>query len=81
MNFSNVTIDLGNGQVLLSEQVSKEDMIKDEVERHHRMTSKSMSPRQCISAWHDKEHQALLAFTLLLGIVFEGTNSLDQSYE
>jgi hypothetical protein len=50
MNFSNVTIDLGNGQVLLSEQVSKEDMIKDEVERHHRMTSKSMSPRQCISA-------------------------------
>jgi hypothetical protein len=52
-------------------------MMKDEVERHHRMISKAMSPWQGISAWHDKEHQALLAFTLLLGIVFEeATNSL-----
>jgi hypothetical protein len=41
----NVTVDLGNGQVLLSKQVSKEDIMKDEVDRHHNMISTSMGPR------------------------------------
>lgn len=33
----NVTVDLANGQVLLGKQVSKEDIMKDEVDRHHDM--------------------------------------------
>jgi hypothetical protein len=50
MNFSNVTVALGNGQVLLSKQVSKEDMMKDEVERDHRMIFKAMgSSTRCFS--------------------------------
>jgi hypothetical protein len=36
LSVSRITVDLGIGQVLLSEQVSKEDMIKDEVKRHLR---------------------------------------------
>jgi hypothetical protein len=43
--YYNVTVDLGNGQVLLSKQVSKEDIMKDEVDRHHGMISTSMSRR------------------------------------
>ena len=39
MNFSKVIVDPGNGQVLLSEQASKEDMMKYEMERHHKMMS------------------------------------------
>jgi hypothetical protein len=39
MNFSKVIADLGNGQVLLSKQVSKADMMKDAMERHHKMIS------------------------------------------
>src|SRR5919109_5283810 len=35
MNFSKVIVDPGNGQVLLSRQVSKADMMKDAMERHH----------------------------------------------
>ena len=46
MNFSKVIVDPGNGQVLLNELVSKADMMKDEMERHHRMMSMMMGPQQ-----------------------------------
>jgi plastocyanin len=46
MNFSKVIVDPGNGQVLLNELVSKEDIMKDEMERHHRMMSMMMGPQQ-----------------------------------
>jgi len=46
MNFSKVIVDPGNGQVLLSKQVSKADMMKDEMERHHKMMSMMMGGPQ-----------------------------------
>src|SRR5215217_5909713 len=46
MNFSKVIVDPGNGQVLLNELASKADMMKDEMERHHRMMSMMMGPQQ-----------------------------------
>src|SRR5919108_4953940 len=46
MNFSKVIVDPGNGQVLLSKQVSKADMMKDEMERHHKMMSTMMGGPQ-----------------------------------
>ena len=46
MNFSKVIVDPGNGQVLLSEQASKEDMMKYEMERHHKMMSMMMGGTQ-----------------------------------
>ena len=46
MNFSKVIVDPGNGQVLLSEQASKADMMKYEMERHHKMMSMMMGGPQ-----------------------------------
>jgi plastocyanin len=47
MNFSKVIVDPGNGHMLFSKQLSKEDMMKDEMERHHKMMSMMMvGPQQ-----------------------------------
>jgi plastocyanin len=46
MNFSKVIVDPGNGHLLFSKQLSKEDMMKDEMERHHKMMSMMMGPQQ-----------------------------------
>jgi plastocyanin len=45
-NFSKVIVDPGNGHLLFSKQLSKEDMMKDEMERHHKMVSMMMGPQQ-----------------------------------
>jgi plastocyanin len=42
MNFSKAIVDPGNGHLLFSKQLSKEDMMKDEMERHHKMMSMMM---------------------------------------
>ncbi|MFZ0648345.1 MAG: hypothetical protein WAM27_09005, partial [Nitrososphaeraceae archaeon] len=46
MNFSKVIVDPGNGHLLFSKQLSKEDMMKDEMERHHKTMSMMMEPQQ-----------------------------------
>jgi hypothetical protein len=44
MNFSKVIVDPGNGHMLFSKQLPKKDMMKDEMERHHKMMSLMMGP-------------------------------------
>ena len=57
MNFSKVIVDPGNGQVLLSKQVSKADMMKDEMERHHKMMSMMMGgPQQNMGMMMGPQH-------------------------
>jgi plastocyanin len=46
MNFSKVIVDPGNGHMLFSKQLTNEDMIKDEMERHHKMMSMMMGGPQ-----------------------------------
>jgi hypothetical protein len=46
MNFSKVIVDPGNGHLLFSKQLSKEDMMKDGMERHHKMMSMMMGGPQ-----------------------------------
>jgi plastocyanin len=46
MNFSRVIVDPGNGHMLLSKQLSKEDMMKDKMERHRKMMSMMMGGPQ-----------------------------------
>jgi hypothetical protein len=46
MNFSKVIVDPGNGQVLLNERVSNADMMKDEMQRYHKMMSMMMGGPQ-----------------------------------
>ena len=46
MNFSKVIVDPGNGHMLFSKQLSREDMMKDEMERHHKMMSMMMGGPQ-----------------------------------
>jgi plastocyanin len=47
MNFSKVIVDPGNGHMLFVKQLSKDDMIKDEMDRNHEMTSMVMrGPQQ-----------------------------------
>jgi hypothetical protein len=44
MNFSKVIVDPGNGHMLFIKQLSKEDMMKDKMERRHKMMSMMMGP-------------------------------------
>ena len=47
LNFSKVLVDPGNGKVLFNKQLSREDMMKDEMERHQKvMASMMMGGRQ-----------------------------------
>ncbi|HEU4447322.1 MAG TPA: hypothetical protein VFR94_21790, partial [Nitrososphaeraceae archaeon] len=46
MNFSKVIVDPGNGHLLFGKQLSKEDMMKEEMGRHHKMTSMMMGGPQ-----------------------------------
>lgn len=46
MNFSKVIVDPGNGHLLFGKQLSKEDMMKEEMGRHHKMMSMMMGGPQ-----------------------------------
>jgi uncharacterized membrane protein YkoI len=68
MNFSKVIVDPGNGQVLLSKQVSKADMMKEEMERHHKMMSMMMgSPQQGMGMMMGPMHQGMTMSPGMMG--------------